>query len=289
MRYAWIICLLVFNCTSKNTIDIQGHRGCRGLHPENSIPAFKKALELGVTTLELDVVISKDHKVVVSHEPFMNHLIAFDAFGNEITEAEEMSFNLYTMPYDSIVLYNCGTKRHPRFPRQKLEKVHKPLLLEVIDLAESTSKQNILYNIEIKSNHEYDGIFTPQLDKFVSLVLDMIALKGIEDRTTIQSFDLRALEETRRQNDDLQIALLIDENESIEKKLAQLSFEPEIISPYFKLLDLDIVSKFHDQGFKIIPWTINNISDIELMIDFEVDGIISDYPDRVIQFTANRN
>ena len=102
-------------------MDIQGHRGCRGLHPENSLPAFEKALELKVKTLELDVVVSKDHKVVVSHEPYMSHEIALDLFGNEITPKLEMAFNLYTMSYDSIKLYDCGSKKHPRFPFQKKE------------------------------------------------------------------------------------------------------------------------------------------------------------------------
>ena len=102
-------------CNSKRKIDVQGHRGCRGLYPENSLIGFQKAIELGVQTLELDVVISKDNKVVVSHEPFMNHEIALDAFGNEILETNEKQFNLYHMPYDSIKLYDCGTKIHPRF------------------------------------------------------------------------------------------------------------------------------------------------------------------------------
>jgi len=264
-------------------MDIQGHRGCRGLHPENSLPAFEKALELKVKTLELDVVVSKDHKVVVSHEPYMSHEIALDLFGNEITPKLEMAFNLYTMSYDSIKLYDCGSKKHPRFPFQKKEKVYKPLLTEVIDLAENKSNNTIFYNIEIKSKPEYDGVFTPKLQEFVNLVLDVIETKGISDRSIIQSFDLRALEEVHIQNPELTIALLVDENESISSKLKKLSFIPEIISPYFKLLDQKMVLEYQNNGFKIIPWTINDMDDIKLMIDFKVDGIISDYPDKIIQ------
>ncbi len=92
MRFIlFFLCILVLNCSKARQLDIQGHRGARGLMPENTIPAFKKAIDLGVTTLELDVVISKDHQVVVSHEPFMNHNIALDSFGNEISPEDEMS------------------------------------------------------------------------------------------------------------------------------------------------------------------------------------------------------
>lgn len=284
MRYFWIFSFtILFNCNPQKPMDIQGHRGCRGLHPENSLPAFEKALELKVKTLELDVVISKDHKVVVSHEPYMSHEIALDLFGNEITPKLEMAFNLYTMSYDSIKLYDCGSKKHPRFPFQKKEKVYKPLLTEVIDLAENKSNNTIFYNIEIKSKPEYDGVFTPKLQEFVNLVLDVIETKGISDRSIIQSFDLRALEEVHIQNPELTIALLVDENESISSKLKKLSFIPEIISPYFKLLDQKMVLEYQNNGFKIIPWTINDMDDIKLMIDFKVDGIISDYPDKIIQ------
>ncbi|MGK0323122.1 MAG: glycerophosphoryl diester phosphodiesterase [Psychroserpens sp.] len=263
-------------------MDIQGHRGCRGLHPENSLPAFAKALALGVQTLEFDVVISKDHKVVVSHEPFMNHEIALDLLGNVITPQNELSFNVYAMPYDSIKLYDCGSKKHPRFPFQKNEKVYKPLLTEVIDLAENKANNTIFYNIEIKSKPEYDGVYTPELKDYVRLVIEVLETKGILDRAILQSFDLRALENIKIQNPNIQTALLVDENELIATKLEKLSFMPDIISPYFKLLDQQTVSKYQNDGIKLIPWTVNDVEDIKDMFLLKVDGIISDFPDRVI-------
>ena len=284
MRYFWIFsCVILYNCNPQKTLDIQGHRGCRGLHPENSLPAFKKALELKVKTLELDLVISKDHKVIVSHEPFMNHEIALDVFGNEIAPKLETSFNLYAMTYDSIKLYDCGSKKHPRFPFQKNEKVYKPLLIEVIDLAENISNNSIVYNIEIKSKPEYDGIYTPQLQEYVQLVLDVVETKEISKRAVIQSFDIRALEVVNILDPRIRIALLVDENESIGSKLSKLSFIQEIISPYFKLLDQKTVLKYQNEGIKVIPWTINDVEDINDMLLLKVDGIISDFPDRVIE------
>lgn len=283
MRYLYLLSfILVFNCKSQKVVDIQGHRGFRGLHPENSLPAFDKALELGVQTLEFDVVISKDQKVVVSHEPFMNHEIALDLFGNVITPRNELSFNMYTMPYDSIKLYDCGSKKHPRFPFQKNEKVHKPLLIEVIDLAEKKSNNTIFYNIEIKSKPEYDAVYAPDVNQYVKLVIEVLETKGILDRAILQSFDVRALEYIKIQNPNIQTALLVDENEWIATKLEKLSFMPDIISPYFKLLDQQTVSKYQVEGIKVIPWTVNDVEDINNMLELKVDGIISDFPDRVI-------
>ncbi|MFO0414793.1 MAG: glycerophosphodiester phosphodiesterase family protein, partial [Bacteroidota bacterium] len=112
--------------------DLQGHRGCRGLMPENTIPAMLHAMDLGVTTLELDVVISADGKVVVSHEPWMSSEIATKEDGKQVIHAEEKNLNLFRMNYTEIQKFDVGLKPHPRFPDQKKMKVVKPLLTDVI-------------------------------------------------------------------------------------------------------------------------------------------------------------
>lgn len=286
--YLFLCFMTISISNSHSQIDVQGHRGCRGLFPENSIPAFQKALDLGVTTLELDLVISKDNKVVVSHDPFMNHEIALDINGKTISEVEEKSFNLYEMTYDSIKKYDCGSKPHPKFPNQQKIKTYKPLLEEVIDLAEKHSQQTILYNIEIKSLAAWDLVYTPKVEEFVALVLDIIIAKGIENRITLQSFDIRTLEEVKRKAPKMVTSLLVDEFESITFKLKSLSFKPEIISPYYKLITKKRVKRLHKKELKVIPWTLNDEKDIKAMIDFKVDGIISDYPDRLIKILNDR-
>ena len=278
-----LLALMTMGCQKQINMDIQGHRGCRGLLPENSLPAFKKALELGVTTLEMDVVISKDGKVVVSHEPFLNHEIALDLKGQEISEIDERSYNLYEMTYDSIVQYDCGSKPHPRFSEQVNQKVYKPLLSEVIEMAEELSNNQINYNIEIKSDPTYDGKLTPNVDEFVRLVIDVIQEYAIEERASLQSFDIRAIEKINSSSFKGKIVLLIDENESIEDKLMKLSFKPDILSPFYELLSKDQVKNYHSKGFEVIPWTVNTEGDMQKMIDFGVDGIITDYPNRLIQ------
>lgn len=290
MRYFILIFLAVFiGCDAIPKLDVQGHRGARGLFPENTIIAFEEAIKLGVNTLELDVVISKDKKVVVSHEPFMNHEITLDVAGNSISEADEKNFNLYEMTYDSIQLYDVGRKFHPRFHNQKKMKVAKPLLTDVIKMAEKRSNKKIHYNIEIKSLPEYDGVYSPEVDDFVNLTLEALRDSGISKRITLQSFDNRALESIHRQAPKIKIALLVDENESIDQKLSELSFKPTIISPYYMLLDKMSVEIYHRQNFRVIPWTLNSEADIHRMIDYKVDGIISDFPDLVLKVYKKLN
>lgn len=268
------------NCKQKE-VDIQGHRGCRGLLPENSLPAFKKAIELGVNTLEMDLAISKDNKVVVSHEPFIDRTYCLDFNGEEILKEDALKYKLYQMDYDSIKLFDCGSKLHKRFPNQEKMKVYKPLLSEVFLLSEDINP-NIKYNIEIKSEPEFDNIYTPEPKEFVSLVLNEINKYKVFNRTNLQSFDVRVLEEIKKQAPTMAVALLVDENELIDGKLKELSFKPEIISPYFKLLSKEEVERYQKENYQIIPWTVNQAKDMQKMLDFKVDGIITDYPDVLI-------
>ncbi len=270
------------NCNTSKIIDIQGHRGCRGILPENTIEAFKKTIELGVHTLELDVVISKDNIVVVSHEPFMNHEICLTPSGNEITEENEKQYNLYEMTFDSIKQFDCGTKKHPRFPEQGKLKTRKPSLEEVIQISKKLNS-DIKFNIELKALPEYDEIYTPIPEEFVTLVLEVLNENEAFTATNLQSFDIRILEEIKKQSPEMPLALLVDEDETIQDKLSKLSFIPEIISPYFKLLNVEKVKNLQGENFKVIPWTINEVEDLKQMIDLNVDGIITDYPDRLIK------
>ncbi|NNC51093.1 MAG: glycerophosphodiester phosphodiesterase, partial [Flaviramulus sp.] len=224
------------NCTKHSKIDIQGHRGCGGLMPENTIPAFLKAIDLGVNTLELDVVVTKDNIVLVSHEPYMNPEICLDINGNEIPENKGKVYNIYKMTLDSVKLYDCGIKAHPRFLNQEKIKATKPTLDEVIKESKKLNA-NIKFNIEIKYEPSYKGVFAPEPTQFVSLVLKVLEKNNALESSNLQSFDLSILEEIKKQEPDIMVALLVDENESILEKILKLSYKPEIISPYFKLLD----------------------------------------------------
>ena len=271
-------------------LDVQGHRGCRGLLPENTIPAFVEALKLGVTTLELDVVISQDEQVVVSHEPFLSHIICRTPDGRSIAEEEEKDFNLYEMSYREITRCDCGSNPHPQFPAQENFTAYKPLLRDVIDTVEqliaTKGLPSVVYNIETKSSPKGDGVFHPKPDKFTDLVLADIEEKGIEDRVVIQSFDVRTLQQIHKKKSSLTLALLVGNTDSLVKNLTKLGFTPQIYSPYFQLVDKDLIETVQQKDMKIIPWTVNEPEDIRRMIDLQVDGIISDYPDRVIDLSS---
>lgn len=265
------------------TLDLQGHRGARGLMPENTIPAMLKAIDLGVTTLEMDVVISKDHKVVVSHDPYFSDNITTTPEGTHLTKKEASQHLLYQMPYDSIKKYDVGLKLHPDFPRQQKVAVHKPLLSELIDVAESYAAQKgkkMLYNIEIKSKAGTDNIRHPEPGQFADLLVDVLKEKGMAERTTIQSFDVRALQYVHKQYPDLVLSYLVENsNETLQQQLDKLGFVPQIYSPQYLFVTKELITQCHEKGMKVIPWTPNSIEAINKLISMGVDGIISDYPD----------
>ncbi|MBT8270464.1 MAG: glycerophosphodiester phosphodiesterase [Bacteroidia bacterium] len=269
------------SCTNTKKIEVQGHRGFRGHYPENTIMGFKKAAELGVDVLELDICISKDRQVVVSHEPFMNPVICRTAEGNRITPESALNYNIYRMNYEQVRAFDCGTLPHPDFPEQRKIKVSKPKLSDVFD-ALIDDYPAMRYNIEIKADSRMDGIFTPEPKAYVDVVVSLLKAYQLEEKITLQSFDIRILEEIHDSAPEISIALLVDHNETMDDKLATLTFKPEIISPDFSLLNAQNVADYQDSGFLIIPWTVNSEDDLQRMIDARVDGIITDYPNHLL-------
>jgi len=265
--------------------DKQGHRGCRGLMPENTIPAMLYALGTPITTLEMDVVITKDKKVILSHEPFFNHEITTKPDGKYVTAAEEKSLNIYQMTYEAVKKYDVGLKPHPRFSKQQKLRAIKPLLADVID----SVKMDMMtrrrpfpnYNIETKCMPATDGIYHPKPEEFVELLMAVIREKQLEDFVTIQSFDFRTLQYLHQKYPQIKTAMLIedDDKRGLDEQLKALGFTPTIYSPHFSLVNTALLQKCHDKNIKVIPWTVNEKSKIEELKSMGVDGVISDYPD----------
>jgi glycerophosphoryl diester phosphodiesterase len=286
-----VIGLVLFLSACKPTpqmkeIDVQGHRGCRGHMPENSIPGFIKAIEMGVHTLELDVCISKDSLVVVSHEPWLSVEIC-DLEGEEITEQNQMEFNLFKLNYEEIKKADCGSKFHARFPNQEKVAVYKPLLSEVIEEVKKYCKlKNIAvpnFNVEAKLSAEGDDVYHPKPEAFAELLVAVIKNQEVEKTTTLQSFDFRILKVFHQKWPEFTLAALVENSNGVDENLAKLGFKPHIYSPYFKLISLHDVQKLQKEGIKVIPWTVNELQDIESTLSLGVDGIISDYPLRVFE------
>lgn len=265
--------------------DTQGHRGCRGLMPENTIPAMINALDLGVTTLEMDAVITKDNKVVMSHEPFFNHEITSKPDGSYVTESEEKSLNIFLMTYDEVKKYDVGIKPHPRFPKQKKMNVVKPLLSDLLDSVQNyvaIHKRPLPYfNIETKATPATDNVYHPEPAKFVETLMSVIKEKRIQERVIIQSFDLRTLQYLHDKYPSVKTAMLIEDYDKrgLKDQLKALGFLPTIYSPEYSLVTEDLVKSCHGQKIKVIPWTVNDKVTMDKLKALGVDGIISDYPD----------
>lgn len=264
--------------------DKEGHRGCMGLMPENTIPGFLKAIDLGVNTLEMDVVISKDQKVVVSHDLYFNHSITTKPDGSFLTKKEGKSLRLYEMNYDEIAKYDVGLKPNPDFPQQQNIKAIKPLLTSVIDSViyymRTMRRPPIWYNIEIKSTKSGDGIYHPVPEEFVELVMAAVKDAGIERYTIIQSFDRRVMQYLHKHYPEIKTAILIDyfNRKSFKKNIDLLGFTPTTYSPNYKLVSQKLIQNCHDSGVLIIPWTVNTRGKIEQLKMMGVDGIITDFP-----------
>lgn len=271
---------------AQNPIDVQGHRGARGLMPENTIPAMLEAVRLGVTTLELDVVVTADNQVLVSHEPWMNPEICLDPSGQELSSSKSRLVNIYTLSYDEITAYDCGSKGNSRFPEQQKIPVHKPLLADVFQVVERYCKEHkkapIQYNIEIKSTPAGDDKQHPAPEVFADLVLAEIAKAGLISRSTIQSFDMRPLRYINSKNSQVKLALLVETQLNYEGAIRELGFIPTIYSPYYRLVNKKLLSYAAQTGMKVIPWTVNETDDMRRMLELGVDGIITDYPNRLI-------
>lgn len=275
------------------TFDVQGHRGARGLRPENTIPAFIMALDSGVTTIELDLAVTKDKKLVVSHEPYLSSAICLDPSGNSFTKKEEKQYNIYEMTYDQVQQFDCGTKVNDDFPEQEKMKVTKPLLTDVIiaveDHIKSYTQFEVDYNIEIKSSPEGDNVFHPSPKEFSDMVYTLLDEYLPLSRIVIQSFDFRVLQYWHETYPEIRLAALVENRKSVETNLKELGFDPAIYSPYYRLLNKSKVDLLHQRNIKVIPWTVNEISSMLALKGMGVDGFITDYPNRAAQFRYTLN
>lgn len=277
-------------CTNEQSpkeFDLQGHRGARGLLPENTIPSFLKAVDLGVDTIELDVVVTADDSILVSHEPWFHHNISTRPNGSPVTESEEMSLNIYKMTYEETQQFDVGRRGHPSFPNQEKMDAKKPLLSKAIRAVENYTDEQDLpkvnYNIEMKSNPDLYGMYYPQPEEFASLLnnllMDLDEEFNLEERIIIQSFDPAALIAFHEVNPDIKLAMLVSNDQSIQSSIDTLGFTPEIWSPNYQLVTPELIADAHERGMKVVPWTVNTTGEMRNLLEMGVDGIITDYPD----------
>lgn len=278
------------------TFDWQGHRGCRGLYPENTIEGFLHALDFReVTTLELDLAVSKDLQLVVSHEPWMSDEICSYPDGKPIFKPDHLEsyIAIYKLNYSDVKKFDCGSKGHPRFPDQIAMQTYKPTLSAVFEAVKDYCRANKRpfpkFNIEIKSMPQFDTIFTPPVDQFVALTLAEIKKyfpTNYLDLITLQSFDIRALEAIWALDQQITTAYLIENENDFQFNMSILSFVPKIYSPKYQLVTKQLLSLCKESNLKVIPWTVNDAETMYRLKKLGVDGIITDYPNLIGQVEA---
>ncbi|ALW84422.1 glycerophosphodiester phosphodiesterase [Hymenobacter sedentarius] len=272
--------------------EVHGHRGCRGLRPENTLGAFLHALSLGVDVIELDVVISADRQVVVSHEPWLNSQICLDPNGERICSNDREQFNIYQMSYVEIRRCDCGLLRHPGFPEQVSSPAYKPLLSEALATLEAASQQlehpPLGYSVEIKSSPEGDNIFHPEPAEFLSLVLAELSAAQVLARTTLLSFDVRILQLAHQLQPNLATCLLVEENLPWSSSIDNLGFTPTTFGPDFHSVTEKAVRALRTDfpGLRLVPWTVNEPADMQRLLALGVDGMTTDYPDRLLSILS---
>ena len=300
--------------TKPNYIRIFGHRGARGEIAENSIEGFKHTFALGIKAIEFDVVISKDKIPVLYHYFHLISDIVRDESGNWLKNSEQKVFD---KTYEELSKYNIGgldpeSKHGKRFKEQKLLKNAKiPKLSELLELVSRKENKDVFLNLEVKSTPFKMGL-TPIPGDTVSLILKDIDTYKLEDRIIISSFDWRILYELKKQNPSiLRGFITLQQDLSITKKniyenspwmvknysLDQLFLLPNIIksleghvwSAFYRDVTKQNVELAHKHGLATCVWTVNREQDIIRMIEYGVDGIITDYPKKVQEICKSKN
>ncbi|NTV98187.1 MAG: glycerophosphodiester phosphodiesterase [Chlorobiaceae bacterium] len=266
--------------------EIQAHRGARSFFPENTIQAFCKAAELGIRIIELDLVVSRDMEILVSHDPWLNGPLCSDPLGNPLPEDDRSRYVIYEMPYREIAAFDCG-RPHPSFPSQLQVLSCKPLLRDVFSsvdafMLSSGLSGRMIFNLEVKSWPGREGVYHPDPSGYARLVMDVVTAAGFRERVRIQSFDYRVVREAWKLDKELSCGLLVNKSEHIFPFLSELGFVPEYLNPSFQLAVPDLLGELHRRGIKVIPWTVNRPEDMLEMKRIGADGLITDYPERAL-------
>lgn len=315
LRLATPLLAMALNVSMASAFDLQGHRGARGLAPENTIAGFERALAIGVTTLELDLGMTKDGVIVVSHDPHLNADITRRPDGQFLSGPGPA---IRSLSFDELQRYDVGRIKPgsayaARFPEQRaVDGARIPALTEVFALVRRSEAGHIRFNIETKLTPA-SGADTPDPETFARAVATLVRDAGLAARVTVQSFDWRTLVALRKTAPDIERACLTIESAD-EDNIARgqpgpsawtAGFDiddvggsvPQLVqaagcavwSPYVRNVTAATLTEAKSLGLKTIPWTVNEPADMERLIGLGVDGLISDYPDRLRAALQNKN
>lgn len=274
--------LMIIDPNFAQAVDVQGHRGARAVLPENSLPALKHALELGVDTLEFDLGVSKDGVVVVMHDQRINPVICQYKDGTQVEE----DLWIHQLSLEQIKQFDCGAKKNPRFDKQAtIAGTEIPTLAEVFEMVTTSGLPNaktIAFNIETKSDPDMPHA-QPAAESFVEAILDVVQQYGLEPRVTLQSFDPATLVAAKSIAPNLQLSALFSHKPDDWVDAAE-SIGADIVSPHHTLIGRRDVDAIQDAGLGVIPWTANSKRQWARLIRLGVDGIITDDPEALLKY-----
>lgn len=262
-----------------------GHRGTRGLMPENTIPSMIKAIETGANTIEFDVHITKDGQVVVYHDASFNPAYTTMPDGSEIPAASRSEYTFYKMDYSRIREFVIGEKAYPEFPQQQHMKSYAPLLSEMIDSVEAYTQSHklpgVVYLLEIKSSAKTDGSEQPVPEEYIDKLMAVKNLLPLGKRLIVQSFDPRPLQVLHRRYPDMTLGFLTyDKEVKPAQQLELLGFTPQFYNPFYQFTTPELLSLCHSKKIQVVPWTVQEATEMKKLKEMGADGIISDYPVR---------
>lgn len=271
-------------------VDAQAHRGGMGLYPEETFAAMKNAMDLGVNTLEMDLCVTKDLQVVLSHDLYFHPRYSTRPDGTSVEEGDSKVY-LYTLPYSEVVKWDVGAKANPAWPEKHCMPAVKPLAADVLAACEAYWKENglspVKYNIEIKSDEgEGEGILWPEYHQFTDLCMAVMDAADLGDRLIIQCFDERALNYINEAYPGHTLSYLVEDWETdFDEYMAKLTFTPAWLSPNHKNVDAALMDKAHEHGMKVVTWTVDEPAEMQRLMDLGVEALISNYPDRLLKVT----
>jgi glycerophosphoryl diester phosphodiesterase len=271
--------------------DTEAHRGGTAHRPENTLPAMAYALTRGVHSLEMDLAVTADDVLVLSHDPVLGALCK----GPDGETARDVAIRDLTLA--QVRQYDCGSLPPEEFPEQQpVPGTPPPTLLEVFSMAETRSGGTIRYNLEIKSRSEWDGKYAPSPQRFVELVEQAVGTAGVGARVQVQSFDPRPLRALQQRKSALRRALLLPTDQlglykdASDDQLVSLgrSLGVETLSTFAPLTRRPLVDLAHAHGLAVVAWTVNGRVEMERLINIGVDGIISDNVDLLVEVTREK-